>query len=323
MERDSYIDFLRSIGLILVILAHVSAPNFLAQLRNFDVPLMVFVSGLSYSGKQINGNGWFLQRMGRLIIPVYFFLTLFFLLNHLVGRGYPCDKIAYTFLMCVKGSIGYIWIIKVFLFMMLLTPLLININNNLNRVQKWIIIGLLFLLQEVSSVLLNNSIMIVSESVPYVFGYAALFLAGLELKTSHRIIIATVSLTSLLLFIIVHWLFYRFYMVNDLSPFYKYPPRLNYLLYGLSMCSIFWFLKPWGSKLSNFALFRFLGQSTIWIYLWHIPLVMVMLNLSSNWMIRYLVVLGGATFIYYVQFVIVNKLQVKRPSWSFLKYFKG
>ena len=50
-QRDLYIDFLRFIGISLIILAPVEAPAGITQFRSFDVPLMVFVSGLSFSTK--------------------------------------------------------------------------------------------------------------------------------------------------------------------------------------------------------------------------------------------------------------------------------
>lgn len=43
-QRDLYIDFLRFIGISLIILAHVEAPSGITQFRSFDVPLMVFSS---------------------------------------------------------------------------------------------------------------------------------------------------------------------------------------------------------------------------------------------------------------------------------------
>lgn len=48
MERDVYVDFLRALGLILLIGVHVHAPEWYVSLRSFDVPLMVFVSAMCY-----------------------------------------------------------------------------------------------------------------------------------------------------------------------------------------------------------------------------------------------------------------------------------
>lgn len=44
-KRYIYIDYLKVLGLLLVILAHVNCPSPLMQVRSFDVPLLVFVSG--------------------------------------------------------------------------------------------------------------------------------------------------------------------------------------------------------------------------------------------------------------------------------------
>ena len=46
--RDDYIDFLRALGLLLLIGVHVNAPEWYKPLRSFDVPLMVFISSLCY-----------------------------------------------------------------------------------------------------------------------------------------------------------------------------------------------------------------------------------------------------------------------------------
>ena len=53
MNRDISIDLLRFVGLSCIIFAHIDAPFVLNQLRCFDVPLMLFVSGLTCSGRSI------------------------------------------------------------------------------------------------------------------------------------------------------------------------------------------------------------------------------------------------------------------------------
>ena len=64
----------------MIILVHVNVPNLLQQIRCFDVLLMFFASGLAFSGKKINGYWEFvIPRTKRLVIPVYVFLTCFFL----------------------------------------------------------------------------------------------------------------------------------------------------------------------------------------------------------------------------------------------------
>jgi len=73
--RNERIDFLRFLGLCMIILAHVDPSDGLFQLRNFDVPLMVLISGvsfgLSYKGEPYGSYVW--KRVKRLLLPVWIF----------------------------------------------------------------------------------------------------------------------------------------------------------------------------------------------------------------------------------------------------------
>lgn len=48
MERSFRLDLMRLLGLLLIIFAHIGPPNALFQIRTFDVPMMIFVSGVAY-----------------------------------------------------------------------------------------------------------------------------------------------------------------------------------------------------------------------------------------------------------------------------------
>ncbi|MGX7099286.1 acyltransferase family protein [Globicatella sanguinis] len=82
IKRDVSIDVLRSIGLLCIILAHVSAPKFVLQIRNFDVPLMAFIMGISFyltnKNKHFNLIEYSKKRFKRLLFPTWKFLTIFF-----------------------------------------------------------------------------------------------------------------------------------------------------------------------------------------------------------------------------------------------------
>ena len=79
-NRDFRIDFLRWIGLTLIVLAHVKAPFGVTQLRSFDVPLMVFVSGLCF--KTPKGNIWsYLQKIPTFILSSHSYILMFLFLN--------------------------------------------------------------------------------------------------------------------------------------------------------------------------------------------------------------------------------------------------
>ena len=76
--RDLTIDFLRFVGLSLIIIAHVQAPYKLTQIRCFDVPMMLFISGLTSSGRSAgNYLEYIVKRTKRLILPVWIFLFFY------------------------------------------------------------------------------------------------------------------------------------------------------------------------------------------------------------------------------------------------------
>lgn len=93
ISRDNKIDFIKFIGLSLIILAHVHPPFVLFQIRCFDVPLMLFASGLAFSGKSIDNYIKFvLPRTKRLICPLYVFLSVYFAILFICGGGSALKK---------------------------------------------------------------------------------------------------------------------------------------------------------------------------------------------------------------------------------------
>ena len=50
MKRIPYLDFLKTIALICIILAHVAPPDSVFMLRNFDVVLMIVISAILGGG---------------------------------------------------------------------------------------------------------------------------------------------------------------------------------------------------------------------------------------------------------------------------------
>ena len=78
--RDNNIDLIRFIGLSLIILAHISPPDIILNLRTFDVPIMIFVSGMTYYNKHLSFSFKnILHRFKRLVFPVWIFLTIYFI----------------------------------------------------------------------------------------------------------------------------------------------------------------------------------------------------------------------------------------------------
>ena len=83
--RLAYIDFLKFIGLTGIIIAHVSPPDLMIMLRNFDVPFMVILSSIlaQISFDRQNHNKvsvvkYYFSRFKRLVIPTWIFLGIYF-----------------------------------------------------------------------------------------------------------------------------------------------------------------------------------------------------------------------------------------------------
>lgn len=81
-KRELSIDLLRTIGLLCIVLAHVSPPKIVQQIRSFDVPFMVLISGILFRLSNNNNNNfsfkYIYKRFIRLVLPVWVFLLLFF-----------------------------------------------------------------------------------------------------------------------------------------------------------------------------------------------------------------------------------------------------
>ena len=330
-ERFPYIDFLRFIGMSLVILAHVNTPSILHQIRCFDVPLMVFVSGLSYSGKIIQKDlrHFFIPRFCRLLIPVYIFLTIFFLFLVLLGKPLSVTEIVSSYFLLQQYSIGYVWIIKVFLLIMLATPLLLRFSNRINIKQVLLFTIIVLLLEDILCRIILPNIngfyikLFISETIPYILGYSIVFVLGVKCryieKRDEIINIIMLAALSIVIFMI------HFLTGQSLSlQAFKYPPQSYFLIYGMLVSVILWYFRNTKSLSAIIAnkFVLFVGRNTIWIYLWHIIFVNIANRYIDSWFCRYFIVYISAVFCFYIQYKIVLLFK-DRYNLRFLKYLLG
>lgn len=337
MSRNSHIDILRGIGLSLIILAHVNPPDWLMQLRCFDVPLMVFISGLSYAEKRftISAIPAFLwARTKRLLIPVYIFLLSYFLLNEIVvycfqqSLGIELSHLQDSLLL-LQG-IGYVWIIRIFLLVALLTPLLVWVNGVIHADD------IFFLFLILSGILLTffaahfQGFWLDKYLYPS-WGYGILFLLGIRqrhMESSRYQWVLWLAFIAL-----IGCMLYYFNAHGAYIPFnkYKYPPVGYFLLWGAVMSMCCWFFRDRiSSVISNsqrlYRLVLFLSANSIWIYLWHIPFVKrIDLYGDVHWMLKYAGIYVSAVAAYAIQWSLVNMLDIRLgDSWKrFSCYLKG
>lgn len=333
--RDKNIDAMRAIGLLCVILAHINPPNLLLQIRCFDVPLMLFVSGLVFSGRHadmtLGGGKTLLHRIGRLIIPTWLFLCFLFpvcLIPAYLGIiPYFChDEIIATFLLRDQPlSIGYVWVIRIFIIVGIFTPIWLWITN---RITMWWGHLIMFITLVVVQQLLVTTLetytvyWFVNDWILYIFGYSSLFALGLSAKQLAPKDNIVIALFMLLIFIASMFAYGEGFIINA----YKYPPQHLFIFWGAFVSMLLWITRNFWSKVFSCKFTIWLGQNTIWIYLWHIPFLKPSIMLLSNhhWTIRYILVSTLAICVFGVQYAFVQ--YIKRNSGkdlSIIKYLVG
>ena len=332
--RDHKIDLLRFIGLAMIILAHVGPPKILFQLRNFDVPLMVMVSGMSF-GLTFRENENYLQyvwrRVKRLLFPVWIFLTIYFFFLYtfrpsVINLQELHFETVLTSYFLIWG-IGYVWIIRVFLLVALVAPFIYLLHKNTD-IDSIYLMKLLFVLI-VYEICRYFSMPYISDGsgkalslvVFYIIPYSLLFALGLRIPH-----FSTRGTSILLWFFLICFVLLAFLFWLKTGSFvptqkFKYPPSIYYLSYATTVSIFLWIISgnllkilEKNSTIKNIILF--IAKNPIWIYLWHIPLVK---TLHTDFVLKYIIVFFLSTCITFFQVWLVNSILVPKTSNTKLK----
>ncbi|MDR7376888.1 peptidoglycan/LPS O-acetylase OafA/YrhL [Rhodoferax ferrireducens] len=323
MIRDQRIDFLRFIGLSMIILAHVGTPSYLFQLRNFDVPLMVLVSGMSFSlsfktesNNKENYSAYFWKRFKRLVLPVWIFLTFLFLTMYCTG--YPTklpdiQTIESSYLLIY--GIGYVWIIRVFLLVALIAPFLMKANLKFKR--QWVFYAFLALTYIAYEIIYRIATPYLStiegqffeNTFLYLIPFGVIFAFGLKIQSLPKKTIIKLSVIFLLIFSTLATFNYFSQGKAIQTQQFKYPPTLYYLSYAIGISLVLWltsgYFLNWIEKLGASDIMSFIAKNSIWIYLWHIPFIEI---IQLPFYIKYIFVYGIALLLAFIQIFIVTKL---------------
>lgn len=333
MTRDLYIDFLRFLGLSLVILVHINPPIDIAQVRCFDVPLMLFVSGLTVSGSISNNyKDYIIKRCKRLVLPVWMFLAvylpvLYFLQFKFLSEQYLTGEMIIRSFLLLDKSIGYVWIIRIFLMVMLVTPFIQRVNNIVRSQNIFVLIlSIMFVFLEgihmIGNFFCENyfAYFIIVDIIQYGLAYSIPFFLGMRCSTmnkSGQYRLLAFVIVSFAISLVCYLSYYGLPII--ITPNFKTPPHSYYIVYGCFVSVILWQLKNVVPKWITNRYFVLLGQNTIWIYLWHMPFALISTKLSESWPIRYIVVYSCAILFFMIQRYVVNK-----TNSSFVrKYFLG
>jgi fucose 4-O-acetylase-like acetyltransferase len=313
----------------MIIFAHIGSYGVLFQIRNFDVPLMVLVSGMSFGLSYKTNEEYFnylWKRVKRLIFPVWIFLTVYFVsLLMLDPQSLDLDLKTVITSYLLIGGIGYVWIIKVFILVAMISPFIFQLHTKISSHKKYfLLLALIFAIYEVIRYLSLPYIQsetgkAISYISHYIVPYGIVFAVGLRIPLLKNVQIKYLSILSFILFVITAVGLYLFYGHFVPTQNYKYPPSFYYFAYALFVSCTLWLyseeIETFFIKIKIEKIVTFIAQNSIWIYLWHIPIVKYF---NAHFLIKYIIVISLATILAYIQVYLVKKI-IKRLSSDSLK----
>jgi len=319
VKRFYYLDFLKTVGLLLIILAHASPPAWLFAIRTFDVPMMVILSGMlgkiayerHISNKHGTGLEYILRRCKRIVLPTWVFcFGVFIPISLLVGNHYSLKQFV-DILFFQPSGMGYIWIAMVYVLCAMVVPFIYHQEENKRRT-----LVLAVFVYAIYEILVTREVGIENKfmsTIPYqLVPYGILTMAGMYTTVEARrskIMLAVLSGLVVTIYAI-------YGIINGqgiISPQEaKYPARLYYLSYGVFVTMILLLItEKKDRKVFHSRLVLCISKSSYWIYLWHIILVASVQKLfpSMIWIIRYFIVVICSVGMAVIQQKCINVLR--------------
>lgn len=322
-QRDSTIDLLRVFGTFLVILAHVKIPEFISEVRTFDVVLLVFISGMSL--RYANYKHYFAymkKRVKKLLYPAWttvsIVLLCLFVGDKVIGPFSILNwrYIVHSFFLIDADSIGAVWIVKVYLLIALLTPIIDFLEKKIDSSVALMGGGYFVILVFSFLVRVVPTSIFVQEYVIYAVQYSIVALFGLRFVKQKKsgIVLGMISFFALVCCVI---------SAGSFEPsLFKYPPQIYYLSYGL-LCSIFFYgivsyLKKYIIVDKKLVFWLSTHSFTIYIchiyYLW-LFFALAKLGIRLNYLVEFVILIIASIG----QTIVLEKMK-ERIKMYFVKF---
>lgn len=340
-NRNTSLDFLRFLGISAIIMAHMDAPPAVFQIRNFDVPMMVLLAGVSYlqysSKHYTNYFSYLYSRFVRLVIPTWIFLIFYNLFFYFRSDWRPAvDNLLRQFSLVGGSEIG-IWILRVLFSMAIIAPLLLKINDRIKNNRVFFAgITITFIAFEVifyysrqflPANIFDAAVLIVFFTVPN----AVIFILGIRLPSFSKKTIRNLILIFFAISVICAVILYSQKSEFVQSQEFKNPPQIYYVSYALFVGTALYYVAAfYNIYVDKYKLIRFIGRSTLWIYLWHWFIIRVYeyFNPDFYYLIKYLVIYAVTVLVVYAQTRLIHLLASsdllgKKQSNFLVKVFTG
>lgn len=330
-SRDTTVDILRFIAISGIILIHVNPPHIaICQLRNFDVPLMVFLSGVvfSFSNREIVGVKAFLQyewkRIKQILLPTWIFLLIYWAICFMLKGTIPSSETVISYL--TLGTGWYIWIMRVFLLVALIAPFLPIVKNKIPiTVTIPIMVVVLCLFEWLAPEEADNWWYYLFMTIPYML----IFGLGYWIKDITRQNQLLLIMLSALVYAVFALILYKQTGSYQDTQIFKYPPRLYYISYAIMCILILWQGRTYISLILQLIhldnLCSFIGSHTMWVYFWHIvwlefiydPIFWkIKVGIIPGWLYAFILVYALAVLTTYIQIRVLRYLFSKKNNES-------
>lgn len=325
-QRDPSIDALRAIAVIGIILVHVGPPSLIEQIRDYDVPMMVFLSGVVYAmtchpqsgGGKFNYSSFLWKRFVRLIAPTWLFLTILVALSYILHRPMRMDTMIDLYTLQTQW---YVWIIRVFFIISIISPFIGNIV--LRSSKLFLLSGIVFLVVMVELIYNlsgNFTYKLMCIQIPYiaVFGLGC----GIEKFTKKELL--AFSLICIFGYAIYAVVLYSLIGIYVPTGAQKYPPRTYYLLYAIGVVILLWrfrniLFKLFDDiKISGFM--SFIGSHSLWIYFWHIAGLIIIERFNMPFFLDFMIILAISLMLTFFQCLAIDKLTSSINNYQLKKY---
>lgn len=128
MERKKYVDYIKAIGIILVVVGHVNFANSLmkAWIYSFHMPLFFFATGLIIRSERIDKH-YILKKTKSLLIPYVIWGVLYsgYSLSNLLKIGYGS-----YYALSAADSLTSLWFLNTMFLSLLMVQIILKIKND-------------------------------------------------------------------------------------------------------------------------------------------------------------------------------------------------
>lgn len=232
-----------------------------------------------------------------------------------------------TFLL---NGFGYLWIIRIFIIIAILAPFIVMFFRTKTFYFDVSVIILSIFATTIADyyfIHMNNKYAryIVVDILLPALTYSSIFILGYKWHAYTRFDKNTVGFVFLI-FIIVAQVYMLFEQQGIIQPQnFKYPPTIIYISFSIVMIVILDFILKScfdNTASSKYKCIIFLSSNTIWVYLWHIPIVeyFKLTDDKLEWYVKYAIVVCISFLITFLQVYIIKWIVRQNPcKLKFLK----